>query len=173
MKETKDSGASVALNKCSVKRSAFKAKVIHLDPLVKVNFQKPLTKQDCMILLGIRLTILAMYVSDKLRKILSITNLLFLEKLWPSYDKHHKCPVCDWKVSMAVPQDIVKCSNCSAKFKVPKAKKQSMAKLQIKDNNGEVHKMTMFTQFLSTLLNIAQRSETIEEYLLSMDNIKV
>uniref|UniRef100_A0A1X7T717 Replication factor A C-terminal domain-containing protein n=1 Tax=Amphimedon queenslandica TaxID=400682 RepID=A0A1X7T717_AMPQE len=29
-----------------------------------------------------------------------------------TYDQHHKCPVCDWKVSMAVPPDIVKCSNC-------------------------------------------------------------
>uniref|UniRef100_A0A1X7U490 Replication factor A C-terminal domain-containing protein n=1 Tax=Amphimedon queenslandica TaxID=400682 RepID=A0A1X7U490_AMPQE len=74
---------------------------------------------------------------------------------------------------MAVPPDIVKCSNCSAKFKVSKAKEQSMAKVQIKDNNGEMHKITMFTTILSTLLNTAQPRETIEEYLLSMDNIKV
>ena len=64
-------------------------------------------------------------VSDKLTKILSITNLLFLEKLCPSYDEHHKFPVCDWKVSMAVPQDTMK---CCTKFNVSKAKKQSMAK---------------------------------------------
>ena len=86
------------------------------------------------------------------------------------YDEHHKCPVCDWKVSMAVavPQDIMKCSNCSAKFKASKTKKQGMAKLQINDSN-----ITMFTNILSTLVNIAQPCETIEESLLSMDNIKV
>ena len=69
------------------------------------------------------------------------------------YDEHHKI--------------------CSAKFKMSKAKKQSMAKLQIKDNNGEMHKVTMFHNILSTLFNLKLPRETIEEHLLSMDNIKV
>uniref|UniRef100_A0A1X7TEN2 Uncharacterized protein n=1 Tax=Amphimedon queenslandica TaxID=400682 RepID=A0A1X7TEN2_AMPQE len=114
------------------------------------------------ILLGIWLTtILARYVSDKLMKILSITNNISGEVVSIIYDEHHKCPVCDWKVSMAVPQDIVKCSNCSAKFKVSKAKKQSMAKVQIKDNNGEMHKIKMFTNILSTLLNLMRLLKNI------------
>ena len=54
-----------------------------------------------------------------------------------------------------------------------KARKQSMAKLQIKDNNGEMHKVTMFHNILSTLFNLKLPRETIEEHLLSMDNIKV
>ena len=47
-----------------------------------------------------------------------------------------------------------------------------MAKLQIKDNNGEMHKITMFHNILSTLFNLKLPCDTIEEHL-SMDNIKV
>ena len=68
---------------------------------------------------------------------------------------------------------ISECSNCSAKFKMSKAKKLSMAKLQIKDNNGEMHKVTMFHNILSTLFNLKLPRETTEEHLISMDNIKV
>ena len=70
------------------------------------------------------------------------------------YDEHHKCPLCDWKMCTETSQDIIKCTNCSTKFKMSKAKKQSMAKLQIKDNNGEMHKITMFHNILSTLINL-------------------
>ena len=70
-----------------------------------------------------------------------------------------------------ISQDIIKCTNCSAKFKMSKAKKQSMAKLQIKDNNGEMHKITMFHNIVSTLFNLKLPHETIEH--LSMENIKV
>ena len=60
------------------------------------------------------------------------------------YDEHHKCPFCDWKMCTEISQDIIKCTNCSAKFKMSKAKKQSMAKLH---NNGEMHKLKCFIIF--------------------------
>ena len=44
-----------------------------------------------------------------------------------------------------------------------------MAKLQIKDNNGEMHKITMFHNIVSTLFNLKLPRETIEH--LSMKNI--
>ena len=65
-----------------------------------------------------------------------------MEKLFVMYDEQHKCCLCDWKMCTKFSQDIMKCSNCFAKFKMSKARKQSMAKLQIKDNNGEMHKVT-------------------------------
>uniref|UniRef100_A0A1X7T4X2 Uncharacterized protein n=1 Tax=Amphimedon queenslandica TaxID=400682 RepID=A0A1X7T4X2_AMPQE len=88
------------------------------------------------------------------------------------YDEQMKCPLCDWKISVSTAQAILQCSNCSAKFKSSKAKKNSLAKLQIKDLDGEIHKVTMFNSVLSSLLNINLPRESNEEHLLSMDSIK-
>ena len=68
-----------------------------------------------------------------------------------------------------ISQDIIKCTNCSAKFKMSKAKKQSMAKLH---NNGEMHKLQCFIIFF---LHCSTSNYPVRQLknILSMDNIKV
>ena len=72
-------------------------------------------------------------------------------------------------MTVAAATNIHQCLKCTAKCKPSNAKKYTITKLLIRDTNGEMFKVTMFNNVLSTLLSIKQSREIIEEQLLSMD----
>ena len=76
-------------------------------------------------------------------------------------------------MTVAAATNIQQCLKCTAKCKPSNAKKYTITKLQIRDVNGDVFKVTTFNNVLSTLLNIKQSREIIEEQLLSMDVITI
>lgn len=74
-------------------------------------------------------------------------------------------------MTVAAATNIHQCLKCTAKCK-PSNAKYTITKLQIRDTNGEMFKVTMFNNVLCTLLNIKQSREIIEEQL-SMDVITI
>lgn len=86
------------------------------------------------------------------------------------YDEHQKCPVCNFRMTLAY-NDIYECTKCKSKCKHSKAKKYAYAKLFLQDSDGSSYNVTMFNNVLSSL-NL-QEAHSIEEQLLSIDSIKV
>ena len=75
-------------------------------------------------------------------------------------------------MTVAAATNIHQCLKCTVKCK-PSNAKYTITKLQIRDTNCEMFKVTMFNNVLCTLLNIKQSREIIEEQLLSMDVITI
>ena len=63
------------------------------------------------------------------------------------YDEHQKCPLCNFRMSLAY-NDIYECGKCKSKCKHSKTKKYAYAKLFIKDIYGSSYNVTMFNNTL-------------------------